>query len=83
VRVTAVGVIAMGVIAVRVTAVRVTAVGVIAMEVKLKDFEDILCACLLYDPILGLILNYPPKLPSKSALKTALQNCPLKLILNC
>jgi hypothetical protein len=30
---------------------------------------------LLYDPILGLVLNYPPKLASK----TGLQNWPPKL----
>jgi hypothetical protein len=43
--VTAVGVTAIRVTAVGVTAVRVTAIGVIAIEVKLEDFEDILCAC--------------------------------------
>ena len=39
------GVTAIRVTAVGVTAVRVTAIGVIAIEVKLEDFEDILCAC--------------------------------------
>jgi hypothetical protein len=31
--------------AIRVTTIRVTAMGVIAIGVKLKNFEDILCAC--------------------------------------
>jgi len=33
------------VIAIRVIAIRVIIIRVIAIKVKLKDFEDILCAC--------------------------------------
>jgi hypothetical protein len=45
IRVTVIRVTAIRVTTIRVTIIRVTTIGVIAIGVKLKDFEDILCAC--------------------------------------